>query len=301
MSHFVGFWGSDILRLVVAARTDARVMRRTLVLAFVSLLFVMLYSSPARAEGGEISLVDHTASIRVVTGDATIREGPPSTDGGGRVYRCSYFTGGHGMWHTHVRWWSELVPDELYYMHCIRDDGGVGVIARWITWDPGDPSDGEGVTNTQIRDWIGRNLLSVEAIPPTLSPANEQITGVETWLWPGGPTATQSRQASAGALSVIVEARFANMEFDPGEPDADRLACDTFVEWAPGRTESPCAHTYLHESPAAGFPLESQTNWEFWWEDVGAGGFEFYAVASPTAVQPVPVVDLEAVISARRG
>ena len=119
-------------------------------------------------------------------------------------------------------------------------------------------------------------------------------------FWPGGSTATEARQASAGPLSVIVEARFRNMEFDVGEPDAERLVCDRFVEWAPGLDESPCAHTYLHESPAAGFPLESQTNWQFWWQDVGLTGFEFYATASPTAVQPVPVLDLEAVISARR-
>lgn len=266
----------------------------------VLLLVVGLSIPRAVAQAGSIEVVDHTASIRVSTGESTIREGPPSTGGGGAVYACGYFTGGHGMWHTHVRWWSELVPGEQYYMHCRRDDGGVGVIARWITWDPGDPSDGEGVTNIEIRDWIGENLLPVEAVPAALSPAAEQITGVETWLWPGAETATQSRQASAGGLSVIVEARFESMEFDPGEPDAERFLCKTFVEWLPGRTDTPCRHTYLHESTTDGFRLESTTNWQFWWQDVGIPGFEFYAVASPTVVQPVVVIDLEAVISGRR-
>ena len=271
-----------------------------LFIAVALLLSVVSLPATAHGQGGEIEVVDHTASIRVTTGNSTIQEGPPTTGGGGAVYACSYFAGGHGMWHTQVRWWRQLEAGELYYMHCVRDDGGVGVIARWITWDPGDPSDGEGVTNIELRDWIGQNLLAVEAVPPALSPAAEQITGVETWLWPGGDTATQARQASAGPLSVIVEARFLNMEFDLGEPEAERLVCDTFVEWAPGRTESPCSHTYLHESPVGGFLLESQTNWEFWWQDVGFAGFEFYATASPTAVQPIAVFDLEAVISARR-
>jgi hypothetical protein len=156
------------------------------------------------------------------------------------------------------------------------------------------------VTSIEIRDWIGQNLLRVEAVPPAMSPAIDQITGVETWLWPGESTATQARQASAGPLSVIVEARFDSMEFDFGEPDTDRLICDSFVEWERGRDDPACSHTYLHESPAAGFPLEAQTNWEFWWQDVGLTGFEFYATSSPTLVQPVPVFDLEAVISSGR-
>ena len=116
---------------------------------------------------------------------------------------------------------------------------------------------------------------------------------------PGGSTATQSRQASAGALSVIVEARFRDMEFDLGEPEADRLVCRDFVEWAEGIDESPCSHTYLHESPATGFELVATTNWEFHWQDVDAGGFTPYADASPSVLAPVVVRDLEAVISAR--
>lgn len=264
------------------------------------LLLSVAATRPARAQGGDISVVDHTATIHVSTGDRTIREGPPSRQDGGWVYRCGYFHEGHGQWHTNVRHWSELIEGEHYYLHCARVDGGVGVVTRWIVWNPLDPSDGEGVSSIEIRDWIGQNLLRVEAVPPALSPAAEQITGVDTWFWPGASTATQRRQASAGPLSVVVEARFESMEFDPGEPGAERFICDRFVEWAPGRNESPCAHTYLHQSSAEGFELESRTNWQFWWQDVGLTGFELYATSSPTTTQPVVVLDLEAVISSRR-
>ena len=169
-------------------------------LSFAVLTLVVVLAAPVGADGGEIRLKDdRTAEILVAQGADSIREGPPSGSTG-PVYSCGYYWHGHGAWHAPVEYWYELVEGDPYYMLCRlqRGDGPV-TIARWINWDPGDPSDGEGITDEQLRDWIGQNLLSVEALPPELSPATEQITGVETWFWPGGSTATQSRQASAGA------------------------------------------------------------------------------------------------------
>ena len=258
----------------------------------------MAPAQQAGADDSSIEVYGNTAAIMVAQGTNSITAGPPSTSSG-PVYECGYYPDGHGFWHTGVLWF-DLVAGEAYYMHCIlrRGDGAI-TYSRWITYDPGDPSDGEGVTNLQIRDWIGQNLITVEAIPPTLSPAAEQITGVETWFWPGGSTATQSRQASAGSLSVVVEARFEAMAFDLGEPDSEQLVCTEFAEWTDGADESPCTHTYLLESPADGFELVATTTWRFWWQDVGFTAFDDYATASPSTGGPVPVRDLEAVISAR--
>ena len=266
-------------------------------------LFAMLISlsvvfgSLAAAQDTGIEITGGSARITVQTGTTSIQEGPPSGPTG-PIYRCSFQTEGHGQWHTQVINWNDLATGDDYYRVCQSDTAPP--ILGWVVWNPGDPDDGLGVSTHEIRNWIDNNLLTPVALPPATSPDGQQITGLETWFWPGASTDGATVQASAGGLTVQVRSVFESMEFDLGEPGVPRLICEDYVEWTPGASESPCTHTYLTESDVGGFPLVSQTNWRFDWLDFGAAAFEPYGIAQPVFADLIEVRDLEAVISADR-
>ena len=57
---------------------------RVVALLAVCVLTVVTRPGAASGQGGDITVVDHEAHITITTGNVTIREGPPSGQGGGQ-------------------------------------------------------------------------------------------------------------------------------------------------------------------------------------------------------------------------
>ena len=132
-----------------------------------------------------------------------------------------------------------------------------------------------------------------------MSPADLQITGVETFLWPDGATESVQQTASANGLAVTVEARWSHTIFDMDEPDREPIVCDAKVEWTPGVAESPCSHTYLSEGEAR--TITATSHWDFvWWDNAAQPVPVFVETVELVEELVIDVVDLEAVITARR-
>ncbi len=268
-------------------------------------LFLAVLGGTAHAqdEGGTgIRITGGSAEITVATGvtagDIVVGRSSPAR---GPVYRCSLIDGGHGDWHLIVLDWSSLMLDQQYYQVCQPTSPGPPPILRFITWDPADPDGGLGVTGPEIRQWITDNgLLTPQPIPAALSPAGEQITGLETWIWPDGPDRLAPVYASAGGLTVGVRARLDAVTFDVGEPGVARFTCRSFSEWTDGASNPACSHTYLTEPDSGSYRLFTQALWTFEWDDNGLGWAD-YGIAEPFQTQDVVVMDLEAVISRRGG
>jgi len=244
----------------------------------------------------DIQVFGGTAQITVASG-ATVGDivvGTSSPPRGPR-YTCSLQTEGWGQWHTMVFDWSSLIVGETYFQLCQPTEAGPPPIFQPIVWDPADPDGGLGISSVEIRDWIDSNLLTPVALPAALSPAGEQVTGLETWIWPDGAQNLPARYASAGGLTVGVRARLDSMNFDPGDGNPG-FVCESFTEWASGGDNPDCSYTYFIEPDTGSYSMWAQSVWIFEWEDNGAP-WEDYGIAEPALVQDVAITDLEAVIS----
>ncbi len=253
------------------------------------------YTAPAAAmeDDPPPTVVNGTGTIQVAWGVTTIGWGP-STNPSAPRWLCSLQTGPYGDWYTYINDWSTLVVGETYYQLCNEIENAANNSFRAIVWDPADPDDGLGISEIEIRDWM-RAQLTPPPVPAAYSPEIEQITGVETWLWPGGPTAIPPQTASAGPLTVGMKADLDYLSFDMG--DGTAFTCDEYSEWTPGASDPLCSHTYLVEPPSGSYDLFVLAHWTFSWLPDGAAVWEPFGVATPTSNQDVDIIDLEAIIT----
>lgn len=267
-----------------------------LVAALVALATTGGHASAQDEGSTDIQVFGGTAQITVASGASAddIVIGTSSPPRGPR-YTCSLQTEGYGQWHTVVFDWSSLIVGETYFQLCQPTEAGPPPIFQPIVWDPADPDGGLGISTVEIRDWIDSNLLTPVALPAALSPDGEQVTGLESWIWPDGAQNLAPRYASAGGLTVGVRARLDSMNFDPGDGNPG-FTCGSFTEWTPGGDNPDCSYTYFTEPEAGSYAMWAQSIWIFQWEDNGAPWAD-YGLANPAQVQDVPIIDLEAVIS----
>ncbi len=273
--------------------------RKYLALLVASLVAITTPPGFAAAQddgAADIEVFGGTAQVTVAAGLTVddIVVGTSSAPQGPR-YKCSLQTGGYGEWNTGISGWNNLIVGELYFQLCQPVDPGPPPIFQPIIWDPTNPAGPLGLSTVEIREWIDSNFLTPTALPARLSPAGEQVTGLESWIWPEGPRTLPAVYASAGGLTVGVRARLESMTFDPGDGNPS-FSCSSFTEWTPGNANPECAYTYLTEPEAGSYSLRAQTTWIFEWQENG-GLWVDYGVANPAQIQDVPIIDLEAVIS----
>ncbi|MBT8207941.1 MAG: hypothetical protein HKN94_08995 [Acidimicrobiales bacterium] len=260
---------------------------------------VLATSSPvaAQADAPPSSTLsgDGTGVTVTLVAEGVIQRGNSSPPVG-PTYSCSWanLRNGGTVWYSAA---TVLISGTLYGLTCVEIDG---TPAPWspitVVYDPADEVPGQ-TTSKEIRDWITDNgLVRGQPLAAGMSPATDQITGVETWLWPDGNTITQSDSATVNGLTVTVEARWVRSVFDVGEPGAPPITCDVIIEWTPGALNPSCAHTYTTE--AAARPVTTTSYWDFyWWDNQFQPAPVFWGTIPVTTGQVVRVVDLEALIS----
>lgn len=245
--------------------------------------------SEATTDGGTavITVVD-AGSITIVNGTPTARRPWP--------YTCSWFVlvGGSDIESSRT---TTPRPGDRHRLICNPRDGfAEPQINELVIYDPADPVPGTGLTTSaQIRD-VARDALRPNPLLVGISPADVQITGVETWLWPDGSIDRVRVSASAGGLMATVEARYQGTTFAMDEPGVAPISCTTQTIWTDGADSTPCAHTYFTE--AANRTVLASSEWDYvWWDNAGQPtAVDLATVAFDEAID-IEVIDLEAVIS----
>ncbi len=197
---------------------------------------------------------------------------------------------------------TNLERGHRYWLRCDpQPDSGRDPIGQFVVYDPADPVPGEAaITSLVIRDFV-RDQGLVQPLPLAvgISPGGIQITGVETWLWPDGSIERIQASAHAGGLTVTVQARFDHTAFDVDEPGVQPIVCTEQQPWQPGSDEATCSHTYLTE--ALGRTITGSSEWDFvWWDDAAQPTPVYWETVVLDEQYDVDVIDLEAVITARR-
>jgi hypothetical protein len=267
------------------------------VIIVVAALLVAIAPAAAQTEAPPSSTLsgDDTGVTVTLVAEGTITRGTSSPPQG-PTYSCSWanLIGGGTVFYSAA---TVLAAGNLYGLTC-NDSGGTP--APWspavVLYDPGNEVPGQ-TSSKEIRDWITDNgLVRGQPLAAGMSPAVDQITGVETWLWPDGATTTQQDSATVNGLTVTVEARWTHSVFDVGEDGVAPITCNAVVVWTPGAANPPCSHTYTTE--AASRPVSTTSYWDFyWWDNQFQPTPVFWGTIPVVTGQNVRVVDLEALIS----
>ncbi|MDH4169299.1 MAG: hypothetical protein OEW42_06880 [Acidimicrobiia bacterium] len=188
------------------------------------------------------------------------------------------------------------------------DPGSPWQVVDFVFYTPGDPAGGNVVTPYMVQEFAV-SLFDLTAPEVALSPpADAQVVGVETWIGhPPGAVGPQARFAAAGPMwaaaraepvrlsydmgdgrpgSVVVCVRPAPV-FDPGvDADAQRPDCGRYIY----------AHSSL-DAPGGTWPVTTTVTYAVTLatESQPVPQFDRFLVGE-TAVDPVTVTDLEAVI-----
>lgn len=261
---------------------------------------------------GGISVVSTSTVTTVTTGDGgDDADGADDGEGGGGAgnrfegvtefpWTC-FFDTGTTLADAGAQTTTSPVDGQTYHLYCNPNPGFTNVVDRIddfaYVYNAADPfPDQPGlITSIQVRE-MAEDRAAPTTLTPGLSPDGRQITGVETWFWPKGSTETVTAQASAGGLTVTVEARYVETTFTVPPPNDATFTCDSYVEWTPGATESPCTYAFTTETP--GQAVIADSRWDFYWFDnLLAQEPVLYATVTNTEVANVPVIDLEAVIT----
>ena len=231
--------------------------------------------------------------------------GPGVTVSNGPVYACYFaaqFTDARGETRQGDDFIADTTGPELaigqfYARQCLDETGAVADFGV-IQYDPTAPDD--IVTEITIRDLLSTEDIPAEAFVLDLSPAAEQITGLETWIDQPGPTTLGPEYASAGPISVGVRANLREVVIDPGD-GSGTFACtaDEFTAWVAGTTDPACSYTYIEEPASGSYEMTAEFIWDYQWLPDGAGAWvlEPFFVDSEDVAFDVAVIDLEAVIT----
>ncbi len=268
---------------------------RHVIVALTVVALSLSISAIAVAQEGTVIVRDGEAQVAVVYAPEGITRGPGATPQPvDWPYICFWF---NGAFPEEVDVISNPVPGRWYSLTCNpRPGSGRDFIFVITQYDPAEPIPGEPdlVSAHEVREFA-EDFAAPPPLPIAISPAAEQITGVETWLWPDGPLDTVSASASAGGLTVVVEARYQGTTYDLGDGSAP-LFCPSATAWVPGATTSDCTHTFLSE--ASGHRITATSTWDFYWFDNAAQPVPvLYETFLAPQVLDVDIIDLEAVIS----
>ena len=282
----------------MAAGTKPSRTRRIIVAAAILALSLSV-SAVAAAQEGTVIVRDGEARVAVVYAPEGITRGP----GASPVpvdwpYICYWF---NGAFPEEVSVISNPIPGRWYSLTCNpRPGSGRDFIFVITQYDPAEPIPGEPdlVSAHEVREFA-EDFAVPPPLPIAISPAAEQITGVETWLWPDGPLDTIQASASAGGLTVVVEARYGGTTYDLGD-GSPPLVCPSATEWVLGAADSDCTHTYLTEE--TGRRITATSTWDFYWSDNAAQPVPvLYETFLAPQVLDIDIIDLEAVISRSGG
>lgn len=263
----------------------------------------VITASPAQAQttstrdisGGEgvVSVVSVAPGSSPATGTGS----PPARSPGVWPYTCNFYLG--------VTLDSLAIgvipnPGSTYHLVCVPRPGFEDrprIDNLLYVYQPGaplDPTQTDLLASAELLD-DAIATLNPTNLPPAFSPEAQQITGIETWLWPDGPRESTSAWASAGGLTVTVESRYRDTEFTLSGANTGSVRCADAPEWTPGATSSNCTFTFqdIGEQTITG----TNTFDLFWWDNAASPTPQPLGVITETFEETVDVVDLEAVIT----
>ena len=278
-------------------------------------LFVVLLGAALVLGGAQIVIAQTSSQVEISGGQGVVSvvsapggisssSGAP-TDGGAPQasvwpYTCTFYV---GVTLDSFISTTTPKPGSYYNLVCNPTPGsGATLIADPIyLYDPGGPlvpGEPNLVTSLQVRE-AAQNIVNPTDLTIGVSPDAQQITGLETWFWPEGDRSPQTVSATAGPLTVTIEAQYVETEFVVPGTETESITCTEFVEWTPGATESPCATTFFEETPAQ--IIEAHSTWRLvWWDNAAQTTPVELGFITETQVDVVEVVDLEAVITRSR-
>ncbi len=281
-----------------------RVVLGALLLA--TALFLNSSTSALAQTSGNVEITGGEGVVSVVSAPDGIStsHGAPAT--GGRApqasdwpYTCTFYVGAT----------LESLPDSTttprpgsyYNLVCNPTPGSTAmqILNPVYQYNPGEPLDDSAppdlVTALEVRE-AAQNIVNPADLAIGVSPDAQQITGIETWFWPVGDLSPQAVSATAGPLTVTIEAQYVETEFVITDSNAETVTCTEFVPWTPGATESPCTTTFFEQNPAQ--RIEAHSTWRLvWWDNASQTTPVELGFITETQIDVVEVVDLEAVIS----
>lgn len=262
----------------------------------------VISANPANGQtSGTTEITGGEGVVSVVSAPGrTISSGTGSPPAGAPAvwpYNCRFFAG--------VTLESEAIPvkpepDRIYHLLCLprpgfEDRPRIDNIA--YVYDPAtsiDPAQPDLITADAIRR-VAENRVNPTDLPPAFSPEAQQITGIETWLWPDGPTESTSVWAAAGGLTVTIESRYRETEFTMTGANNGAVLCDDAAEWSPGADDSDCTFTFREEGEQN---IAAETTWDlYWWDNAASPTPQLLGTITEALEETVEVVDLEAVIT----
>lgn len=190
----------------------------------------------------------------------------------------------------------------LYQLWCWRGGDSSTAVAgtpRLVVYDRRDPVPGLVDAWDLAREASRR--LSLPTPRLALSPAGDQLVGVDTWLALTSPIrldpVTTSVTLQAGAVWSTAIPRFSHVEWDLG--DGTRLRCTTDIDrvFDPARPEAPppaCRHVYT--TAAATRVVTARPVWTVDWRSSADPVARPYGSVSRAASVTVAVIELQSLI-----
>jgi len=265
--------------------------------------FVFFVALFLTLSGAVASVAAQTDAMIEPDGSATVsverHVGPISIGGstpapGPWPYTCEW-----NEWHIYLSFVPTPSPTrgEWYELTCTHaTDPAQDIYEFTYQYDPVAGTPTLGLVNSGDLAAAAQANLLPPPLPVGLSPdplQTDQITGVETWLWPDGPLVAGTQSATATNLSAWVTAYYRGTVFDMG--NGDTVTCDVRVEWVPGATSSPCVYTYWEEGT---YEITATSDWQYvWWDNALQPGEADLGTVPFVETLTIEVVDLEAVIS----
>ena len=185
-------------------------------------------------------------------------------------------------------------PGQYYHLRCTHDTNPA--------LDIDDPNYLYGTPTNLVTSSDLALVAMATLTPPALSvglspdPLNaDQITGVESWLWPEGSFDAGFATAETATLASSVTAEHLYTTFNMG--DGTTFDCVGQEKWTPGAGSTSCSHTYLEEGT---YTVTATSYWQYYWNDNAQQPLFFPiedGIRDFVEVLDIEVVDLEALIS----
>jgi len=258
-------------------------------------------SSGGDLGGGDsgVGIVDSTLLVWAGSESDLVITGSPGSSGG-RLILCSWHDIGHAVDAPALGGVENLVEGHYYYIEChFSDDesivAGYPITASYIVGDtPGIAADTAEVARFAV------DHLDFESPLPALSPAGDQIVGVETWLAVTSQLDYPSISADAGPVWATVRPVFRSVTWNMG--NGDRVTCTreggaTTVWDRHGSANQHSNCTYVYGANGAGeFAVSATITWDILQRnDQNPDEHPWGSLTLGTALT-VPVRELQAVI-----
>jgi hypothetical protein len=218
--------------------------------------------------------------------------------GSGPRWTCSYHD--VGAFGTSVSIADEAATpvDGGFYAFLCYDQDGVSTREEYVTYAATDPLAGILAAERAAEQAMER--LDVPLPAPSLSPPDEQVVGIPTWLALADPWVATQASASVAGVTSTVTAQPTSVRWDLG--DGTSVTCagpgTAFDSSVPVTDQaSDCAHTYTwpsHPQPGGAYQVGATVSYDVTWSATTGAAGELGTITRSTTT-PVRVLEVQAI------